>query len=61
VIVRAILWVVVPAALTGAVVGMALGMWGYAMGALTRGLIVGTSVGIVMALGQWRLSRKPRA
>jgi hypothetical protein len=56
--VRPFLWVVVPAALTGAVVGMALGMWGYALGALTRGLIVGASVGIVIGLGQWRLSRK---
>ena len=52
------LWVVVPAALTGAVVGTALGLWGHALSALERGLIVGASVGIVIGLGQRRLSRK---
>jgi hypothetical protein len=55
----AILWVVVPAVVVGAAAGVALGLWS-SMGAGYRGLIIGASVAIAIALGQWALRRKRR-
>ena len=54
----AILWVV-PAVVVGAAAGVALGLWS-SMGAGYRGLIIGASVAIAIALGQWALRRKRR-